>query len=300
MVSQHVLLNAVLLIAVSLSAGCGSPAEPPVVGELQAQPSTTITTGETASLTISVSGKNLEFEWSVLRGHLSDSTQVAVIYTAPESAGPDIVTVRVRNNGGEIIKSINLNVVASASTQTSTPTSSPAITDTPTATPVPDPIACNNVVVTKNVFPQLASETGQFPIYGPVTETRFLCEAVYDIVHDSSMAIHIKYENVGQNFGWWGVATPNGYNAGIHKKLCFWAYTQAPNQSFRFKMKDTARREKGIDTTIETPNQWQEVCADIGEFAALGIQVEKMDNVNLGFEAPYGSAEVWVADFEFK
>ena len=82
--------------------------------------------------------------------------------------------------------------------------------------------------------------------------------------------------------------------------LCFWAYAKQERQTFRFKMKDTSRNEEGFATTVSKVNDWEEICRDVSEFADLGINVQQMDNVNLGFEAPLGSAEVWIADFEFR
>jgi len=172
----------------------------------------------------------------------------------------------------------------------------------PPNTPIPKPIDCINVVVTKNLFPQLAGVEGQYPIYGPVGEPRLLCQAVYDIVHDRTMAVHIKFESYQANYAWWGVAFAkmNPYNAASHSQICFWAYAKEQNQSFKLKMKDTAGHEKGVVITIDKPSEWQEVCTDVTEFVKLGIKVDSLENFNLGFETPTGSAEVWVADFEFR
>jgi hypothetical protein len=144
---------------------------------------------------------------------------------------------------------------------------------------------------------------GQFPTYGPVPgddgSESFHCEIVSDLVHDGPSAVHIKYEKVTDNSGWWGIATPSGYNAVQHDQFCFWAYVKQP-ASFRVKMKDTSRKEDGEVVTIETANIWTEICTDIATFAEKGINAQQMDNVNLGFEATWDSAEVWVADLEFR
>ena len=217
-----------------------------------------------------------------------------VVYTAG-TKGVDVVVAEAKTaDGGMIKQQVTINVEA-----TTTVTDTPVPVDTPTAPP--PPIACNHPAVTKNLFPQLENVDGQFPMYGPEGDSHILCQAVYDLVHTpGKMAVHFKYENVGTNFGWWGVATPNGYDASQYKQLCFWAYAQVPNQSFRFKMKDMARHEKGIVTTLEKTNEWQQICADLSVFSDLGIQVNNMNNVNLGFEKPTGSSEIWIADFEFK
>ena len=188
-------------------------------------------------------------------------------------------------------------------TLTPEPTATLPPTPTSTATATPEPIACNYPLLTNDVFPQLAGEAGQFPIYGPAEGAGaedILCEAVTDLVHEGPLAVHFRYTKVDKNVGWFGIATPNGYDASQHEQVCFWAYAKQPRQTFRFKMKDTSKNEDGFETAISKVNEWEEICRDISEFAALGINVEQMDNVNLGFEDPLGSAEIWIADFEFR
>ena len=306
---QKFFRKALYFLAMALLAGCELGGTPPQVGEIQAQRGTTITTGEEASLTIAASGNELKFEWTTQRGTLSDSAQPAVIYTAPDSPGTDTVTVKVTYSGGQIVRSIIFDVVAPptpTATETPLPADTPTSTSAPEPTAPPPPIACNHPAVTKQLFPQLENVNGRFPMYGPETEPNFLCEAVYDLVHTlGGMAVHIKYENVGANFGWWGIAiqSPDSYDASQHRQLCFWAYAQQPNQSFRVKMKDKTPppdNEAGDVTTIEVANEWKQICTDISKFVDKGIEPDKMDNINLGFEQPSGSAEIWVADFEFK
>jgi hypothetical protein len=301
MIARNILQKVFLLIAVGLLAGCANASSaPPQIGEIKAEPSTTIKVGDKASLTIAVSGTDLNFEWTVHRGSLTNPTQPNVIYTAPGSPGPDIVTIRIIYNGGEIIKSITFDVVEPPIYVEPTATVTPVPENTPTLTLVPESIACDSPAVTKNLFPQFASINGQFPIYGPPNDPRFLCEGVYDIVHNKPLAVHIRYENAQKNYGWWGIATPKGYDASSNSKICFWAYAQKPNQSFRLKMKDTSRMEDGVIIILEKANQWTQICNDLTEFSDLGIKLDRLDNVNLGFEQPTGSAEIWVADFEFK
>jgi hypothetical protein len=294
MISQSLLQKVVLLIVMSIVAACGRGTELPTVGEILAEPGTTIMPGEKANLTIAVSGTDLIFEWTALRGSISNPTQATVIYTAPGSPGLDTVTVKITNSGGEIIRSITFEVVVPP---LPTETETPIPADTPTA--VPEPIACNLPVVTKNLFPQLADVQGQFPIYGPI-DPRFVCEAAYGIVHDKPLAVHIAYENVDNNFGWWGIATPNGYDTASYSEICFWAFAQQPNQSFRLKLKDINQKEKGVIIILEEANQWKQICTDLTKFSDLGIALGRLENVNLGFEQPTGSAEIWIADFEFR
>ncbi len=289
------LANAVLIITIGLSSGCASRIEPPIVNEILAQPDTSLTVGENISLTVNASGTNMTFEWTALRGQISEPTQPAVLYTAPDTPGIDTVTVKVTYDGGEIIRSITLDVLALPDP---TATHTPVPADTPTA--FPEPIACNSPAVTKNLFPQLSEVSGQMSFYGPLEESGYVCEAVYDVVHTQSLAIHIAYENIGENVGWWGIGTPTGYDAASYGQICFWAYAQQPNQAFRLKMKDTAGKENGVVTILEPANQWAEICTDLNKFAELGIKLNSLENINLGFEQPTGSAEIWVADFEFR
>src|SRR5512136_2025022 len=98
MISRSILQKIVLVGMGLLIVGCVLKVEPPTpMSEIEAKPSTTILTGETASLTIGVSGTDLQFEWTVLKGSLSDPSQPSVIYTAPDSPGPDTVTVKITN-----------------------------------------------------------------------------------------------------------------------------------------------------------------------------------------------------------
>ena len=301
-INQTTRLAVFSLVASMILSACSTA--PTIEGsQILVDPDSEILVNEQATLKINVvvEGASPQFNWTAERGMISNPSAPSVIYTAPEDAGPDLVTVVVTAGKTTFTQTTTFNVVEPlpSPSPTATETALPAATSTPTAPPLP--IACNHPSVTRNLFPQLEDVDGQFPMYGPERDPNILCQAVYDVVHTlGSMAVHFRYENVGPNFGWWGVATPNGYDASQHRQLCFWAYTQTPNQSFRFKVKDTTGAEKGIVTTIEKSNEWQEVCANISEFAALGLQMDKMDNVNLGFEQPTGSAEIWVADFEFK
>ena len=309
MILQHTFKKALLLGIAFLLFGCSFSTEPPVVSEIQAQPSTTIQTGETASLTIPVSGTELTFEWTVLRGSLTNPTQPAVIYTAPNTPGFDTVTVKVSNDGGTVIKSINFEVVAPPPTATPTatdtpiPTNTPVPTDTPTATATPEPIECRNPSITKNLFPWFLDVDGQFPFYGPLDKNYFSCTGVYDIVHSAPMSVHIKYEKIGSNFGWWGIGVKTGFDGfdiTSYNQICFWAYAQKPDQAFRLKVKEPGKSDKGVIVVVEQPNQWQQICRDLTELSDLGVRLDRLENVNLGFEADIGSAEVWVDDFEFK
>lgn len=128
-------------------ASCG-PVEPPAVTDISVAPGTDISAGESASLTVQATGKDLQFKWTVLRGKLSPQTGPAVIYTAPDTPGPDTVSVEVTSDGGSTVRTITFNILAAiviaspTSTATTTPTPTETLMPTPTAiTPTPPPEA---------------------------------------------------------------------------------------------------------------------------------------------------------------
>lgn len=285
-----------MVTLVTMLVGCGSgdrtvptlisTSQPPEFNLIIDPDISDVLAGQTVTLAVEASGQGVKIKWSAIRGTLSASEGPAVVYSPPDTPGKDTVSVEVSTAAGTTIKNVSFNVIA------------PPIAAL-------EPIACNHPAVTANLFPQLEGVNGQFPMYGPEGDPNILCQAVYDIVHTpGKMAVHFKYENVGTNFGWWGIAIkdPNSYDASQHSQVCFWVYAQQPNQSFHVKMKDKSepKKEEGEVVITQATNKWEQICTDISRFAGKGIQVDKMDNVNLGFEQPTGSSEIWVADFEFK
>jgi hypothetical protein len=299
-----VALAMLILMATGCEIGGETPAptftpQPPVVNVIVNPNISDVRAGESVSLNVDASGQNLTFKWSVSRGTLSAADTPSVIYTPPDTSGVDTVTVEVSSASGTSIKSVSFNVIVPA-------TDTPIPTDTPLPMATPVPPACDTRLTTRDLFPQIYQEfgvEGQFPTYGPIPgnagSENFRCEVVSDLVHNAPAAVHIKYDKVADNSGWWGIATPNGYDASQHNQFCFWVYAKQP-ASFRVKMKDTSLKEAGDVVTIETANEWKQICTEITRFEELGVNTQQMDNVNLGFEAPWDSAEIWVADLEFK
>lgn len=138
MISQDFLPRIYLLLSLvlvaSLIGACHKPA-PPTVDPIVVKPGTTLLVGETATMTIRVSDIAPQFEWKAERGKLSDPSKSSVLYTAPDSPGPDTVTVTVVDEGGSNVKSVSLTIVA----PTATPTPTPEPTPTATPTPAPSP-----------------------------------------------------------------------------------------------------------------------------------------------------------------
>lgn len=291
---------------VILATGC-APLQPPV--PVPATPPCELDPGESTALTINGAQGATSLEWSASIGQLTPSQGPSVTYTAPRDySGPVVIDVIARKGSAQAKGQMTCIVLPLPPTPTLEPTVTlpppPTASATPTPTPIP-PITCDTRLTTRDLFPQIYKEfgvEGQFPTYGPIPgdagSENFRCEVVSDLVHTGPAAVHIKYDKVTDNSGWWGIATQNGYDASQHKQFCFWAYAKQP-ASFRVKMKDTSLKEEGYVVTIETANEWNQICTDITKFEEIGINTQQMDNVNLGFEAPWGSAEVWVADLEF-
>jgi hypothetical protein len=78
------------------------------------------------------SGQNLRYKWSATRGRLSAFDVPAVIYTAPDTAGVDTVTVEVSSAAGTTTRNKSFNIVFP--TPTFTPSPTPTVTPTPTQT----------------------------------------------------------------------------------------------------------------------------------------------------------------------
>lgn len=85
--------------------------------------------GETASLAIEGQGE-FSFNWKVVRGSVNPQNASAVIYTAPDTPGADIVSVEVKSDGNVVTYSCSYNIL-------STPTPSPTPSDTPLPPPPP-------------------------------------------------------------------------------------------------------------------------------------------------------------------
>ena len=312
-----------------LLGACGAPtpptptptAPPPIVALVVNPPDIKdLLPGQTVPINADTSGQDISFKWTVTRGVISSADAPAVIYTAPDSPGIDIVTVEVNSAGGTTTKSVSFNVVTPQPTtpvptpETATATPPPAATPTAAAVltpaaaeqlaaaPAAAPLECRHPAITEYLFPQLAAIAGQRAFYGPIEESPevFKCEGVRDNVHSGPVSIKIEY-NVApgaDKFGFFGFGTLGGFDAAPYKQLCLWAYAEEPDQAFRLKMKDTAGTENGIDITVQQSDAWDQICADLQQFAQLGIDVSKLENINLGFEPANGSATVWVDDFQ--
>ena len=267
-----------------------------------------VSPGESIPLTVS-GGEGAEtFEWETSTGMVSPRTGLATTFTAPEDySGQVIITVRGTNGKASATGSITCDIVSTPTlppvpTDTQTPTITPYPSNTPTLTPTPEPIACLHPSITGHVFPQLKDEPGQFPFYGPLEESLevFQCQGVYDISLSPPVSIRVEYHsNVGK-FGYWGIGTPNGYDASQFHEICFWAYVEQPDQAFKLKFRDRDGVEKGVQIIVEPTMQWTQICTDLNRFSDQGVQLNRLENINLGFEQSTSSTTVWVDDFELR
>jgi hypothetical protein len=314
MFAHHPVRNFLFYICLILFlVSCGTPATPPITGPISLEPNqNTIQVRSTASLSLNVQGSNIHFKWSASRGSLSAADMPSVIYTAPNTPGPDVVTVEVSGDGGSSVQSITLTIVEPPTappptatetplpTSTSIPTETPRPTDTPIPTATPEPLSCTNALVTKYVFPLLLPVDSQFPFYGPQEEPNFHCEGDYGLARSEPVAVKLEYTSVGKNFGFFGIGTPKGFDASVYGEICFWAYSMKPAQNFFLQVRDTTDVEKKLRISLEPAGEWTQFCTPLSKFADMGVKLNKIENFNLGFNADSGSAAIWVDDFELK
>lgn len=284
-----------LFITFGLLASCRFGAEPPEVGEIQAKPSTTIMAGGEANLIITISGAESTFEWSAQSGTLSDPTQPAVKYTAPDTSGFDTVTVKVKYDGGEIIRNITFEVVAPTPTPTQTPTETPVPSDTPiptvtvTSTP-PPPIL--------EIFPQAGNGKEFVFINGGTIVNLFLPNE--NCIHSGFYGLQLTYNMSGTGNGGWGVqwsSSPAGYfDASAFNALTFWVKGSSGGEIFQIGMKDTAGKEAklGSKDYLVTTLEWSQIIIPFSEFA--GVNIASIENINLGFNRDHGSGSICIDD----
>lgn len=247
-----------------------------------------------------VTGTEITYEWSDLEGMgkiIAGQGTNGITYKTPELPGTYQINVKVSSAGGVIERSVFITVDAP-------PTFTPTPTDTPTPAPSPTPlppIACNHPSVTKALFPQLADVENQYPFYGPLDEPLFTCHGVYDRFHSEQLAVKLTYKSAGKNGGFWGFGGfSSGYDATGFEEICFWAYAELPSQAFRLQMKDLNNVEKGVNLSVDTAGEWTEICTSLSKISEQGVQLSRLENVNLNFNTSTQDATIWVDDFQFR
>jgi len=311
------ILVCLFLTLASSACSQGSQVTPPPI--IPGRPCT-LSPGESLPLVVDWRGEPATFEWSASGGTVIPDKGLAVNFTAPHSPGQVVVIVNVimKNSTiqGQITCTIEATPVPSPTftntpTETSTPlpTSTSIPTATITPTPVLPPIACNHPSITKQVFPQFEQVAGQFPFAGSgpnaVSSDVFLCQGVYDQAHTPPLSVKIVYHSTGDQYGFFGfgIKLKDGfspYDASKFTKICLWDYTEVPGQAFRLKLKDASGVERGIQIIIDKGSEWTQISKELSEFTGQGVNLSRLENINLGFEQVSGSATLWVDDFELK
>lgn len=318
-----------LMLVILLACNGGSQSTATV--NIDVQDTITVGEGEDVALNTNINGfsGDVTFKWSTNESetfdnqYLSRTSGPSTTFTAPADRDQVLVTVTVSDADNSMTDTVTINITHEAATveateiaeveesrtplatETPSPTATPGPTDTPTATDTPsptiEPINCNHPELTAYVFPQLKDVSQQRAFYGPLEESFeiFLCQGVADRVHSPPRAVRIEYHAQPTRYGYFGIGTPEGFDATGFSQVCFYAFAEQPDQVVRLKMKDTSGVEDGVDLTIPSVNRWTQVCHDLQAFSALGIDLSHLENVNLGFEAANGSTTIWVDDFEF-
>lgn len=320
-----------LLVGIMLTA-CGGGAEISgaeiSIGEINAQPPANILTGEMASLSIPVSGpQERQFEWTAVRGSLAEPiNEQAVIYTAPDNPGPDVVTVEVTIGGRTSTKSLRFNVIAPTPEPTAAPTHTPlpepSDTPEPTATPTPPPptptaaplpeaIDCDHGTVVTDLFPQWAAATAaeeRWVFVGASTEeveeVLEVCEGVYAPVRGGQLAVHLMAKRVDNHYAFWGFGNLSGTDVTEFSEVCFWAYTESPNQTFWLQMKSADMPEDAaaerVQVFVAQPGDWTQICTPLTDFSNQDVDLTQLRDISLGFDSTSQNAEIWVDDFELR
>jgi hypothetical protein len=207
--SRFVLL---IFAIVLFCAGCG-PSSLPQVSEIRPQPDDHLLPHETITLSIEASGTDLKFKWTPTKGTIIGEGS-SVIYTAPDTQGPDPISVEVTSPGGSVVKNKTIQVVAFTLTPTATnapthtptftpepthtpthtPTFTPTSTSTSTSTPLPPPTpsSCPSADAEGTIPPAVAISSVTFEVNGVeqvVTDTTGLTASVGDQLRVSRVAI---------------------------------------------------------------------------------------------------------------
>ncbi|RLC67972.1 MAG: hypothetical protein DRI48_00875 [Chloroflexi bacterium] len=293
-----------LALLVGLLGNCGPTPEPPRVSGIDVKPSTTIMVGETASLTTKASGTDLQFKWTVARGNLSGSTTPSVIYTAPDSPGPDTVTVEVTGKGGTTVQSITFEVIPPP-TEPSTPIPTLTPTETPTPTPTPTPtITPTPVPPLVEIFPQAeGGEAFVFKNEGGELNTRYVEST--ECRHSGMFGLRLIYAMSGEGNGGWGihwVNTSTGYfDASGFSEFVLWVKGTSGGETFQIGLKDTSGREAKVESeslVIVSSSDWRQVRALLSKFT--GVNTASIENVNIGFNPDHGSGTICIDDIAFE
>lgn len=117
---------------------------PPVIAVTQMPPEPNVLVGQEVAFVVKTQDQDVTFKWTTHKGTISPTVGPAVIYTAPDLEGKDIVELEAQGKGGTTTEQFILDVMpppTDTPTPTLTPTQSvaPPPTPTPTVAPTPTP-----------------------------------------------------------------------------------------------------------------------------------------------------------------
>lgn len=109
---------------------------PPAIAVTQMPPEPDVVAGQEIAFVVKTGDEGVEFRWTAHKGTVSPSEGPAIIYTAPDVQGKDIVELEAHGKGGTTTEQFIFNIIPRP---TDTPTSMPILPLTTTATPSPTP-----------------------------------------------------------------------------------------------------------------------------------------------------------------
>ena len=303
---HHSTVLLVSLVLVCGLLGACSPPPPPVVGEIDVQPSTTIFVGGMATLTTKASGTDLQFRWTTARGNLSSSTTSSVIYTAPASPGPDTATIEVTGKGGSTVRSITFEVIVPP-TPTPTPTPTLFPTDTPTLAPTATPtLTPTPVRILAEIFPQVGYGE-DFVFMNKGGELNYQYSEEEGCRHSGKFGLQLTYAMSGEGNGGWGVQWDNAptgdFDASGFSALVLWVIGAYGGETFQIGLKDADGREFKVESkplVLVSRSKWQMVRVELSQFRENGVNVASLRNLNFGFNRNHGSGMICIDDIAFE
>lgn len=306
---SRTILFLIAVLILGLLVACDKSSSPPQVSEIQVEPSTTIQVTDNASLMVQSSGEELQFKWTVSRGSLSSDTTPSVIYTAPDTSGPDIVTIEVSSKGGSIIRSITFDVIEPSPTLE--PTHTPTLTLTPTLPPVPTSTSTPPPSLTPTqpppplveIFQQVGDgEEFVFINQGGILTNEFV--PTQSCIHSGVYGLRLTYDMKGAGNGGWGVHWVNSpaqrFDASDYTAFVFWIKGASGGEIFQVGLKDTRGKEVKVETkplVVVSPNTWSEVTILLTKFE--GVDTSSINNLNFGFNKNHGSGSICLDDISF-
>jgi hypothetical protein len=271
---------------------------------------TTMVVGGQMGLSVDFLGPaDVEFEWSTTAGDLSSESTRSVIFTAPDEPGPVEVGVKVTSGNQSVTDSISINVVDLPPTHTPSPTDTPPPTDTPTPTntptptptltpsPTPGPIGCNNRRIVPGIFVQLADVTTSSFADSSGTVT-FECEGVFDLFREEPPAVRIDYRAVDNSFAFFGIGISAGLDVSSYNEICVWVYAEDVGQRFDLKL-ESPSGGSGIEIFTTETDEWERHCEPL-DTGYPDVDLRNISAITLSFNDGFGSAAIWVDDFELR